>query len=182
MYKICKNTHEQIMHHVNNSQKEHGGDLKIIEQDKLLVLNKTHSQGETHAVIIPSSRLEWHTHPKKCTKEVCALALPSSDDMKLCLERGLKRKCEVHFVYTYLGVFVIYCIESSKQVQKTPVECENIINDYWKSHKRSFENQQLTINTYLTKWLSKIDELGYVVDFIECKNNTPPTCNLSSDL
>lgn len=179
MYKVCKNSHAEIMHHVLNSQKEHGGDLKVIESENLLTINKTHSQGNTHAVVVPCSRIEWHTHPKKCTKGVCALALPSSDDMKICLSRGISEKCEVHFVYTYLGVFVIYCIESAKKVQKKPDECENIIDDYWKSHKRSFESNELTIEDYLKKWMSKIDDLGYIVDFYEHNSNTTPSCNLT---
>ncbi len=183
IYKICKNAHNQIMGHVLNSSGEHGGSLKVVEREKLLVIDNTHSQGDTHSVVIPCSRIEWHTHPKKCTKNVCALALPSSEDMKLCLIRGKTKKCEVHFVYTYLGIFVIYCIQSSKTVKKDPVSCEQEIESYWQSHKKDFESEKLTIDDYLPKWISKINSLGFVVEFFENNNNLNiPYCALKQDV
>lgn len=180
MYKICKNSHDQIMHYVLTSQSEHGGNLKISERDNLLIIDKSHSNGKTHSVAVKCSRIEWHTHPKKCVKDVCALALPSSDDIQICLTRGLQKKCEVHFVYTHIGIFVIYCIESAKRVKIDPYQCGNEVNEYWMAHKNDFENDRLKIEDYSVKWMSKMKHLGFVIDFFNVSQ--PPSCNLNNNL
>lgn len=179
MFKVCKNSHDQIMHHVMTSQSEHGGNFNVSEQNNLLVIDKTHTNHKSHSVAVKCSRVEWHTHPKKCIKDVCALALPSSDDIQICLSRGLQKKCEVHFVYTYIGVFVIYCIESAKRVKLDPYQCGNEINNYWKNHKSDFENNRLKIEDYSVKWLSKMKELGFVIDFFNSSQH--PTCKLTNE-
>ena len=90
-----------------NTLQEFGGNFKYNKEKKVLqIIPSSIVRGEHDNVTIPHSRYEFHTHPSKCKKSICALGIPSVADIHIHLE-DVNSDNFANFVFERDGMWIM---------------------------------------------------------------------------
>jgi hypothetical protein len=143
---------------------ENGGNLRINERKKLEPLELT--EGKYSSIIIPRALVDFHTHPARCSKNVCALGIPSPSDVKN-LVVGTLEGSFCHFVFSKEGIYslrigqdlLLFLKQSSCNVLKYLDDIQTI---YDKLHNKMMRNK-VKYPTYVKYWLDLTRKLGVEV-------------------
>ena len=78
IYRVDRTSHDKLMSLVNENF-EVGGSMKRL--GKTVTIDTIHTTGQYDEVAIPFGLVQFHSHPRFCTTERCALPIPSASDL-----------------------------------------------------------------------------------------------------
>lgn len=173
----------RLLRSLVDDTREHGGNFSVnyckgtleIESD-----DKSRSRDFTE-VKIKRSIVDFHTHPSKCIKDVCAVSTPSPADL-LNVAAGIMHGNFCHFVYTKDGVF---------RIQLAPGLDRHLMNSSFRHQFVSSVNSSLnklyaeldsgkmSYRAYKTKYLDAAKQLGFHITLFP--NSVRPSVKIDFD-
>ena len=86
---------------------EHGGTLRLNRtRTEFVIDNRVHST-EYDSLRLPRGIAHFHSHPRKCTRDRCALGIPSARDICSFILAASETALIAHFIYTKEGTYVL---------------------------------------------------------------------------
>lgn len=111
-----------------------------------------------HCRAIHSRRSQKHKHKRKATQmEECAMFVPSSTDIELCLKDVGNI---AHLIITKHGVFVLHRWLCKPKYKVS--EVADILDDFVDKFRDGIDNEK----RFCRNWLAKATRLGLSIDFI----------------
>lgn len=96
--------------HEKNQQRTHdkvewGGTMRLDRNTGLLTEESVQRGQEYDEIKIPPGDAQFHTHPAECNDNVCALGVPSVNDLMGFADAATNHETLVHLIYSRDGVY-----------------------------------------------------------------------------
>jgi hypothetical protein len=151
---------------LTNKCVEYGGTLEWAD-DRRHFGHKTLTSGKYNSVAIPKGQIQFHTHPNKCTDEVCAMGIPSIHDLFGYADAVVRGETDVHCIYSKDGVYCMMLRPEIKRAMKDK-RFRRIWRDTAESNLARFRGKHdVTEDTYddfKTSWINLARGQGFEID------------------
>ena len=183
---MCKATfsvdpvsHRELKSLVNDN-KEHGGNLVLDYASKSIrVPGDIQRSKKLDQVRISRSLIDFHTHPSRCVRDVCAISTPSPADL-LNVAAGALYGNVTHFLYTPDGTYRINVKPATLRELKDATKRQRFIKDVnevlYELYKL-FDDGKMTYAAYNRRFLSLARKLGFSIRLF--KKSQIPTITVS---
>lgn len=143
---------------------ERGGNLQLDTKGQLHQ-NQTVT-GKYSQIVMPRSIVDWHSHPAKCRKNVCALGIPSPADIKNVFIGALSGS-NGHMVVSKEGIYAIRVADQTLE-RLWNNNCEIIhflaeIDSQFDALHAKFIRKKFNYPTYVKQWLELAHSIGFDV-------------------
>ena len=146
---------------------EYGGTLEW-DRDRRLFVHGTLTSGEYDKVAIPSGAVQFHTHPKKCTDEVCAMGVPSIRDLFGYADAVLRGETNIHCIYSKEGT---YCILLRPEIRRALRDSR--FRGIWRDtaetnlakYRAKTEITEETYQKFRREWINLARGQGFAISF-----------------
>jgi len=103
---VNRNTHRANRRLIDKNV-EHGGTFRLGRSRNEFVIDKRVRSNSYDSLQLPTGIAQFHSHPRKCTRDRCALGIPSARDVCSFILAANETLLLAHFIYTKEGTYIL---------------------------------------------------------------------------